>query len=376
MLSVITTDINNNNYLLSDLIDPLLTSNENGFFTFNAGSTRDFNGSYQDLSLNCFLGVFPEYGDFESAFEGRFEGTEPSIDGMNNRLGIHASGYQSTWNDGNFNGELTGTPEGIISQLFSGGYLPDLVSDSTGWLTTGLASRTVKSDDWGSGDVKPGEVIKYVCDLGDSSNNEVIAQVFEGRKLTTKAINYVNPVPRYTVSRANVLAMGLSRSLLAIYNRIIVRYTDLNGVLQRYPYDDPNGSDQTFKSSFGVAFRRTAIKDITSQGPRSSADAIAVAAVLMKQMARLQNQSSRALVISQDLVVIDNVLGMQIPNWKVRPGNFIEVPDLYPFPALAGATAAATGSLQTTFYISQADYRMMTGELSLIAETSTNLASL
>lgn len=358
-----------------------------GYETLNFTLDQEFAFSWDDIGLNNQLFFFDAWGD--TLFHGRVDVIKPI--GIKNKgkssSYYMAKGYRYSASDLKFTGTLTGTPEARIATIITGGYMPQLTTDVTGLIATGIASGTTATDNSGTDDKAPWDVIIDICKSGTSAGYRVIPQVFGGRKLITKAVNTVNPTPRYIVDRTYVAQIEPQRNLSDIYTQIEVRYKDsADGSLKKLMVPSSTSATAT---ALGVdltgagtvtPFLRTRILDLTGIIPDGcdATTATNAGTALLNQQQRINNTSriSGALQVTRDLVIFDTFEGQFARNYKVLAGEWVKVAGMTPWPTETGSgTSAGDAAIESLFFMSGTEYDRDNRTLSITPETATDLES-
>lgn len=353
-----------------------------GFASADFSLDRDFAFAWDDIGLNNQIFFYSPWGDV--AFHGRLDAITPTWqDGVSSLVCI-AKGYRDSAADLNFNGTLIGTPQAKIAALISGGYLPQLSSDTSGLITTGIASGTTATPNSGTDDQAVWEVILNICKSGTSTGQKVLPQVWDDRRLITKAVDMISPSPRYIVDRRNVSKISLSRTLSDTYTQVEVRYKDsVDGSLQRLLLPSVPGA---IALSLGIDFTgggtvtpfvRTRILDITGILPDGcdAATATNAGTALLNQEQRVKN-SSDSIVIERDYVIFDQLSGQEIPGWAARGGEWLQVNGFSPWPSEIGTgTSAGDKTIQSMFFISGTEFDIDSRVLTVTPESAGDLAS-
>lgn len=330
-----------------------------GFLSADFTLDEDFATPPEEVGFDNQIYFFNCWGDV--MFHGRLDVVTPTWNGLEANIPYTAKGYKDSATDGKFNGTLIGTPEARIAALISGGYLPQLSTDTTGLITTGIASGTTATNNSGTDDMTPWDVILNICKSGTSAGLKVLPQVWEDRKLITKAVDMVTPTPRYIVDRANVKQIALSRTLSDVYTQVVVRYKDIaDGSLKRLVVP---ASTSAIATALGVDFTgggtitpfiRTRVLDISNILPDGcdAATATAAGTALLNEVQRVSNVY-QAIRIEQDYVIFDRVEGQEISNVEVRGGEWIYTNgfSVWPNDAATGSPAGDK-TIQPLFFIS------------------------
>lgn len=366
-----------------------------GFATATWSLERDFNASWYDLPINSPIRIVPQYADWAGtvAWEGFLSSVEPVIDRTKASIVLTALG-RSAHNDDLYlyatdpslppilGGTTGDTPENLLKYLLSHGYLANLSSDTTKLITTGLTGKFYQTANGGTSEESVGAILQAICGWGTSiTGQRVLPQVFENGVLRTVALP-VTPTPRYRISRSVIDTLGLSRNVMNVANRIIVKYS-LNGVADRVLLNDTDSQNafgtywpilsNTFNATNFVPFVRTHLVDITGLGylPDNSL-ATNIGNLILNQLKRLPNEASQAIVIKKDFVVYDLIANTTIANWQIRPGNWFEVPDLYITNPLEFGTNTVL-NYTNLFYMSKFEYALDTGYPQITPEKSSDL---
>lgn len=378
--TLFTRDAKGKYWPITDATAIIFTTKETGFDNCQFTLAREFAVAWDDISLNMQVFVYNARGDV--AWYGRLENITPTI---TPNVKITAVGYWYSAYDLTTNGTISGaTPEACLKSLLSTTYLPQLSTTQTGIYTTGITGYSYNTPNAGTDDLRVGDIILALCKVGDSSNNRVIPAVWgtlgaDGKPLlTTKALSYSVPAPRYILHRNGLKGLSLSRSLSLVRDRVIARYkSSSNGALAR-----STQNDTSTQAELGIDFTgggtvtnyiRTEMMDISGfTTGTTSAIADATATARLNEVSRLRNVANQALTVSQEYSVFDTVANQELPLWSVRAGNFVRVPDLFPRASEAGTgTAAGDYSLATVFYITQTSYNVQNATLSITPEQSS-----
>jgi hypothetical protein len=353
----------------------------NGCFQAMFSLTRRTDSPYDDLGLNYNLYIKNQRGDI--LWQGRIETIEPMVeDGglTGNTVIVQALGYWASTRDLTFNGTIsTAAPETQLASLISGGYLPHLSSDTSGLVSTGVASNAYQTDDGGTRDVKIDEVIKTICERGNSVNSKVIAYVDERRRLCTRVIS-PTATPKYTVKKSRVKGIQPRKSLSGIYSNISVRYKNsADGKLTRVTATD-SATETKFTIKYtpagsSASFRRTRVADLTGLSANNSgiatAQATDYASSLLAYGKRVKTEST-SLSVSSEYSIFDTELVQPIKLYNIRPGYYLKVTDIYPRPSGGGSIGEAYAT--TIFLITQVEYEEETGALTITPEVSSDLS--
>lgn len=380
-LSLYTRDQYGRYWPVEDAHGLKIKNGQNGYDAASWTCDRDFAFAWDDLALNNQVFIFNPFGDV--VWHGRLDSLTPTwSDGVSSLAGA-AKGYKDSATDLKFNGQLVGTPEARIAALITGGYLPQLASDTTGLIATGLASGSTATDSSGTDDMTVWDVILKICGLGTSTNLKVVAQVWQDRRLVTRTLNMVAPTPRYIVDRANVKSINLSRTLSDIFTQVEVRYKDsIDGTLQRLLL--PTGGPSAFAKALGIDytgagtitnFLRTKGLDLSNTYPDGTDAATATAAgqALLNELQRTSNTSD-SIVIDQDYVVFDTLEGQEIPNSKLRGDDWIQINGFTPWPTEAGTgTSAGDSAITSMFLMTGAELDNDSGTLTITPESAGDL---
>jgi hypothetical protein len=359
-----------------------ITNGTNGYESADWTLDREFGFAWDDQGLNNQVFYYTGFGD--TIFHGRLDSLTPKWEDGIISLGGSAKGYKDSATDLKFNGQLAGTPEARIAALITGGYLPQLVNDTSGLISTGLAAGSTNTDNSGTDDMSPWDIILNICKLGTSAGYKVVPQVWNDRKLITKAINTLTPTPRYIVDRANVKSISLARTLSDIFTQVEVRYKDsVDGTLQRLVLP---ASTSAIATALGidfdglgtvVPFLRTKVLDISSTYPDGTSSAVATAAgnALLNEEQRTSNTSD-SIVIEQDYVIFDTLEGQEIPNYKLRGDDWIQINGFTPWPTETGTgTSAGDQAITSMFLMTAAEWDKDSGTLTITPESAGDLAS-
>jgi hypothetical protein len=358
---------------------------KNGTYGYDSADwtlDREFGFAWDDQALNNQVYYYTPFGD--EVFAGRLNSLTPTWgDGVSSLAGA-AKGYKDSTSDLKFSGTLIGTPEARIAALITGGYLTQLANDTTGLITTGIASGTTATENSGTDDQSPWDVILNICKSGTSTGYKVVPQVWGSRKLITKAINTVSPTPRYIVDRANVAKISLARTLSDIYTQVEVRYKDsVDGSLQRLVLPS---STSAIATALGVDFTgggtitpflRTRVLDLTGILPDGTDLTTATAAgnALLNELQRTSNTSD-SIVIDQDYVVFDVLEGQEIPLYKVRGDDWLQINGFSAWPSEVGTgTSAGDQAITSMFLMTAAEYDKDNRVLTITPESAGDLAS-
>jgi len=382
-LTLYTKDQTGFAWRIVDATSLSLKTSENGFLTLTFPLRRPFGFSYEDIGLDFQVFVYSNRGDV--AWHGRLESIEPSLTGKTSSMNVTAVGYWAAGYDEVKNGTISGsTPEACLATILTGGYVAQWSTTTTGLSTTGVTSYNYQTSNGGTDDLPVGDIVLQLYQAGSSSSQRVVPAIWENRQLVT-TILASPPSPRYLVRRRNVAGIGLRRALSSVSPKVLVRYKDANGNLQRV-----NVADTATQNNLGVDFtgggtvttyNRTQIVDITGLSNGTSSTNATSLANSKLAVSKLVKSDSQAINISKKYCVIDLVEGQEIPLWKVRSGYYMQIPDLLPRPAEAGSgTAGGDAALLTTFYITQTEFKY-TGAadndmLTITPEASSNISDL
>jgi hypothetical protein len=384
-LDLETEDNNGNSYNLAEVRNPIITNNENGFFTSEWELDRDAFLAWADTGFNYRATWWPPYGKLtgRQGWQGRVGMIEIglNVDGTSTykvyAYGMWSSAYDLYYS-GILNTVFTGdTPESMIIQLMTPAYLPVLAgAETSGILPTGLANKIYLTPNYGTDQVKVGDVIKEICGLSNSNQQRVLPQVWENQKLQTYFVP-ATPTARYQISRNNISKLVLRRNSLQVYSSVDVRYKSFDGTLQHVIVNS-----QAVQSALAAGyaspktFQRTYLEDMTASGPMGdTTQPTNIANKLLTRLAIVPNESE-AIEITQDNVVFDLMLNSFIPNWMVRAGYYAEVVDILSRPSnmAQSGSAASDLSMQTMFYLSQCEYHPDTASLIVTPDGSSRLA--
>ena len=365
---------------IQDAQEVVMTTNVQGFYDLKWKLLRQMGFAWEDIAVDNQVYLKNARGDV--AWHGRMESIEPRLENTDESINCTALGYWNSAYDLNFNGSLTGgSPEYMIGQLVSGGvYIPQLITDTNGLTYTGKTGQNYQTPNGGTDDVWPGDAILTLCDRGDIYQNKIIPSVWENRRLVTHAVSMSNPVARYSVSKSNIVSIGLRRALSTVNSRVVLRYKDSNGLLKRYVADDT-----TLQTNLGIdltgggtltPFVKVNMMDITGfEGGTSSDNAQNTAVTRLRETSRLKNDSE-SITVKNSYSIFDVVVGQEIPLYMVRAGYWLNIPDLYPRPTYSGTgTTSGDASLNTLFFISTTSYNDSTGVLTITPENSSTLAN-
>jgi hypothetical protein len=197
-----------------------------------------------------------------------------------------------------------------------------------------------QTDNEGTDDQPIGDIILDLCAKGTSvTYQRVIPQVWEalgsdGKPVLSTAILPAFVSTRYIVRLANVKSFSLRRSLSNIQNRVRVRYKlDTDGTLAKSVRNDTAS-----QSNLGVDFTgggtitnfiRVGNYDVSNNYSANATNADRLGDTILNRLKRVSNQS-QAIVIEKDWVIFDVQTGQEIPNWAVRAGQWLQIPDLFP----------------------------------------------
>lgn len=366
-----------------DAQDEVIENNEQGFFQSTWTLKRDFSIAYDDIGLNSMVVWRSPRND--RVWQGRLIGIELRYDATGgNAINVVAQGYFGSAYDLTINGSLSGTTEQKLAALITGGYLPQLVNDTTGIVAAGISSSYPWSTaNGGSDDMRVGDAILDIAKTGTSDSQRYLTQVWLDRKFVTTTVNMSTPVARYKVKKNNVQSIVLRRNLNDIANLVLVRYKQADGLLYRASRPDTAsqnlyGIDYTLSNSYlanRTPFVRSQIMDITGLDATTPANAALAGDTRLAQVKRLRNDSD-AITIVNDLSIYDTVLGRYVSKFEVKAGNWLEVTDLFPRLSSGGAAIAGADPVyQNMFYITSARYELSSGTLTLTPERSSDLAS-
>lgn len=378
-LTVYTADSAGRRWQIADATPPKIKNTENGFDVCNLSLLRDFALSWPDIGLNFQVFIFAARGD--TAWHGRLESIEPRLEEGNGFVNVTAIGYWANAYDSDYSGTLStsATPEAMITTLFSSSKLSQIASLNL--YTTGLSGREYRTGNGGTDSAKVGDVIKDLCDMGDSSSpvKRVVPAVWTDRQLVTYAVTTQSPVADYTIPRALVKSISLRRALSQVYTRVTCRYKDTGGILQTATVN--NTAQQAalgvdFSGSGSITnFVRVYIMDISGlSGGTTSTVATNSANARLNKVSRVTNDSD-SIVVDTEYAIFSVAENQTVPLWKIRAGKWLQIPDLLPRPSDTGSgTSAGDASLSTMFYITEAAYDSQSGVLTLTPETSGELA--
>ena len=389
VMTVKTRDALGKYWQIADALGVTFTYKPTGCDTCTFTMLREFAFAWDDIGLNSQLIIDNKAGD--RAWYGRVESIAPTLQGDLAVIQVAAQGYWWSTYDLTVQGTVSGTtPEGILTSLIGATYLPQLSTVATGLATTGVTGISYQTGNTGTDNTRIGDAIAAVCSYGDSALKKVRAYVdatlgSDGKpRLNTVVVNTVTPSPRYILRRANINGIGLSRSLSLVRNRVIVRYKDsTSGAIA----NRPARNNTTSQGNLGVDYTgsagktnyiRSEILDMSGlQNGTTSAIADNSGDVKLNEVSRIRNIATGAITVTQDYVVYDTVETSEIPNWKVKAGYYLQIPDLFPrLSSVGSGSLAGDVMLETTFYISETKYDCDTGQLSLTPEVASDLRSL
>lgn len=384
-----TTDANGGFHRLSDVVGCTIASSENGFKTADLQLKRGYTQGREDLALNndLLIGVRNN-----TAYNGRIDGITAQPDqsgagaagaGGGGSTAATANGYYASTRDLAISGTVSAsaTPEAMIASFLNSVYLPQLSTSTAGLLTTGITGAKYVTGNSGTDNEYIGDIIEAICAFGYAPSGtyntayRVVPAVWDGRLLVTSAIRTDAPEADYIVRKKNVTIGGLRRSLSNVYNRVVVRYKDLSGVFTITAFND-TASQAALASSLGgasVAFKRAQYVDWTSQG-NLDPSAVSNMANALLNAAKQVKVDTDSITIARDYAVYSVAEGQEIPNWKVRAGKWLKIPDRFPRSSSGGTgTASGNAGLSTLYYISETSYDCFSGVLTLTPENSTGL---
>lgn len=359
---------------------------KNGLYGYESADwvlDREFGFSWDDIGLNNQVFYFTPFGD--EVFHGRLDVVAPTLSDGIGSLANQANGYKDSGTDITWaGGSLTGTPEAKIAALITGSAFLQLTTDTTGLVTTGIASDTTSTPNSGTDDITAWDFVLQICRSGTSAGYKVVPQVWGDRRLVTKAINTVNPTPRYIVDVANVRRTSLKRTLSEIYTQISVRYKDsADGSLKHlYLPATPSATTQALGVDYtggGIItdYWHRHVVDITSLYPDgcTAAQATNVATALLNEEQRVRNTTD-ALVIDVDYVIFDVLEGQEIPLCQFRGDDWLQINGFSPWPTDVG-TGTSAGDQATTslFLVTGAEYDITNHTLTITPESAGDLAS-
>lgn len=378
-----TKGTNGYSHRLPDIIGASFTTDENGFKTADLQHKRDFTQAWDDLGLNYEL-VIGCRGN--TAWNGRMEGTtaQPSQGRDQGSVGSSANGYYpASTRDLAFSGTVSAsaTPEAMIASFLNSVYLPQLSTSTASLLITGLTGAKYVTGNNGTDNEYIGDIIEAICAYGyapggtPDTTYRVVPSVWENRVLTTTAIKNTVPSADYIVRKKNVVFGGLRRSLSNIYNRVVIRYKDTTGALTITPFNDVTAQAQlaAYLGNGSVPFIRAQHLDWTSQG-NLSPTVVANRANAVLNASKQVKVDTDSIEISRDYAVYSVADSQEIPNWKVRAGKWLKIPDRFPRGTATGTgTPSGDASLSTYYYISETSYDCFSGLLTLTPESSSKL---
>jgi hypothetical protein len=129
----------------------------NGYESADWTLDREFGFAWDDQGLNNQVFYYTGFGD--EVFHGRLESIAPTWESGICSLNNSARGYKDSTADIKFFGSLIGTPEARIAALIAAGYFPQLSTDTSGLITTGIASGTTATDNSGTDDKTPWDML-------------------------------------------------------------------------------------------------------------------------------------------------------------------------------------------------------------------------
>lgn len=380
-LYFIATDAGGGIHRLRDVIGGSFSTDEHGFKSATLQHSRDFRFGWDDLGLNYDL-LIGVRGNV--AWNGRMEGNEAQPSGGYGSVGSSGNGYYASTRDLLFTGTVStsATPEAMIASFLNSVYLPQLSTATTGLLVTGVTGAKYLTGNNGTDSEYVGDIIETICGFGYSPGGtpdptkKVAPAVWEDRLLTTTAISTSGTAADYIVRKKNVNIGGLRRSLSNIVNRVVVRYKDLSGTFTVTPFND--SASQTAMSNYlggaAVPYVRVELLDWTSQGNLDPTVVSNRANAILNDLKQVKVDTD-SIEIKKDYVVFSVAENQEIPNWKVRAGKWLQIPDRFPRGTSTGSgTAAGDAGLSNYYYISETSYDCFSGVLTLTPENSSSLA--
>jgi len=383
-LSIKVTDQNGRVWPTQKPQGLVIKNTENGYAEANWSYDRSFQAYYSDLASFANVRIDNSswiYNTTGTQWQGWLVGPTSELQGGIERVSAQALGYWATLNFLKRPSSLaTGTPESQIALLFSGGYLPHLLNDTTGLAVTGVASNIFNTNN-GTTFEFVADIVRDLCNRGTSTGLRVVPSVWENRKLVTTILP-ATPAPRYKVDVKWVESMTLHRSLLTVYNRVSVLYKNNVGTTVFINVDDTTtpSSQTRYGFNYGagaVPFIRQYVADITSMGNMPSAvQPTDYANQYLAKYARLRNIATNAITLKPGALVMDTVLGRTMPLFAVRAGTYFQIQGLYPRPTSGGTgTQAGDGGTDKYFYVSATEYNHDSGKLALSPEVKTDLSN-
>jgi hypothetical protein len=379
ILTIYTYDQYYRAWPIGDASGVTLENNENGYSQATWQLEREFDIAWEDIGINFQVFFFSPRGD--TAWHGRIDTIEPSFGDDGVKVKCSAVGYWASTYDLPFNGVLgtSTTPEAMEALLVNSTYLPQLVTSTSGLITTGITGVGYQTPDSGVNDVRVGDVLLQLTRFGTSvTGQRVVPYVLTGRQLFTRALP-ATPTARYILRLGNTASVDLRRVLSAIGNRANIKWKDTVGNVNRTSVNDASsqnslGVDFTGLGTITPFVRVQEVKDVTSYVNMTAAIATSMANASLYTTKQTRNDS-QDVTIQQDWVIFDTVAGQEVPNWAVLAGYWIDVPDLFPRPQAAGSgSTGGDQALATLFYIKNAKFEQDTGYLTITPENSSDLS--
>lgn len=375
-----TRDANGLYHRLSDVVGCTFTTDENGFKTASLTHKRDFKETYDDLALNSEL-VIGCRGN--TAWTGRMDGNTGQPSQGQGSVGSSANGFYASTLDLGFNGTVSAsaTPEAMIGTFLNSTYLPQLSTLTSGLLTTGVTGAKYTTGNSGTDNEYVGDIIEAICQFGYAPGGSydltyrVVPAVWENRQLVTSLLKTTNPTTDYVVRRKNISVGGLRRSLSATYTRLVVRYKNLSGAFTITPFNDTTAQAAlaNYLGSGPVNYVRAKYLDWTSQGNLDPTVVANRANAILNDIKQVKVDTD-SISVSRDYSIFSMAENQEIPNWKVRAGKWLRIPDRFPRGTASGSgTLAGDAGLSTYYYISATSYDCFSGELTLTPERSSSI---
>jgi hypothetical protein len=119
------------------------------------------------------------------------------------------------------------------------------------------------------------------------------------------------------------------------------------------------------------------VLDLTNIYPdgTNSATATAAGTALLNEEQRTSNTGD-SIVIEADYVIFDTLEGQEIPNYKVKGDDWIQINGFTPWPSEVGTgTSAGDQAITSVFLMTAAEYDKDSGTLTITPENAGDLAS-
>lgn len=373
-------DANGGQHRLYDVIGANISTYEYGFMTATLQHSRQFNQGWDEIGLNYDL-IIGARGT--TGWNGFMEGNTAQPNSDFGNIGSSGNGYFASTRDLIFTGTVStsATPEAMIATFLNSTYLPKLLTSTAGLLTTGITGATYITGNGGTDSEYVGDIIQTICGFGyapggvHDTTKKVVPAVWENRLLTTTTIKTSSPTPDYIVRKKDVVIGQLRRSLSNVINRLVIRFKDLSGVLTVTAFNDTT-SQTTMAAYLGgasVPYVRVKLLDWTDQGNLDPTIVSNRANTILNDL-KLVKVDTDSIEIKRDYVVFSVADGQEIPNWKVRAGKWLKIPDRFPRGTSTGAgTPAGDSSLSNYYYITQTKYDCFSGVLTLTPENSSSM---